>query len=171
MNKDQRFKYSDHNFRKYVLPILQIKYPGIWASTEKLKIDYQNCIDWIYAPATGKPVFFASRVWMTRPYQNHCVRWKKSTAPDLKLEVDIMIDNIKNKRLIPDHTIEAWVHDQHIYIAISDTMELWKYIMENIQNLPTIKVKNPVGYTEFLKVDFVNLPYEPYKITVPDFFT
>ncbi len=170
MKKDQRFKYSDHNFRKYVLPIIKLKFPGIWASTEKLKIDYQNCIDWIHIPENGKPVFFASRVWMSKPYPNHCVRWRKSTDPSLKLEVDIMLDNIKKNRLIPQYTIEAWIHEQYIYIAISDTLKLWHFIRDNIDTLPTIRVKNPNGYTEFLKVDFELLPFEPYKLTVPDFF-
>ena len=170
MKKDQRFTYSDQNFKKYVLPILQIKYPGHWISTIKLEIDYKNCIDWIYAPIDGPPIFFATRVWMSKPYKNHCVRWRKSTNKDLSLEVGIMLRNIEENRLIPDYTVESWVHNQYIYIAISDTRKLWNYIKQNINNLPTIKIKNPAGYTEFLRVDFHRLPYQPFLLTVPDFF-
>ena len=171
MRKEQRIKYSDHNFRKYILPILQLKYSGIWSSTEKLKIDYKNCIDWIYVPNVGKPVFIASRVWMSRPFSNHCVRYKKSTDMDAKLEVDIMLDNMRQNRLLPDYTIESWVYDSHIYIAISETIKLWTYIKNNLEDIPTIQIKNPVGYTLFKKIDFAVLDYEPYKITIPDFFS
>ena len=79
-------------------------------------------------PNVGKPVFIASRVWMSRPFSNHCVRYKKSTDMTAKLEVDIMLDNMRENRLLPDYTIESWVYDSHIYIAISETIKLWTYI-------------------------------------------
>jgi hypothetical protein len=101
---------------------------------------------------------------MARPYQNHCVRYRKSTAPQLKLETQIMLNNLDRDVIFPDYTLEAWIWDGWIYMAISDSRMLWTYIRDNEQMLPKIRLKNPDGYTEFLKINFALLPIQPKKI-------
>ena len=75
-----------------------------------------------------------------------------------------MLSNLAKDRTFPDYTLEAWIWDGWIYIAISDSRMLWTYIRDHEHNLPKIKIKNPVGYTEFLKVNFALLPQQPKKI-------
>ena len=163
MPRHKRQKRGDQIFKRWVLPILKDHYPGFWQSTSSTMIDLKHGIDWMYNSPDG-PVHFASRSWMSRPYQNHCVRWRKSTNHKIKMETGIMLDNIKKGRLIPDYTIEAWIHDGWVYIAISDSRILWETIRDKIDSLPKMRLKDQIGYTEFLRVPFSLLPQQPRKI-------
>jgi hypothetical protein len=163
LNRHKRQKRSDRLFAKWVKPVLIQHYPGFWQGTSGTHLDYKYCVDWMYNSPEG-PQHWATRSWMARPYQNHCVRYRKSTAPHQKVETQIMLSNLAKGVLFPDYTLEAWIWDGWIYIAISDSRVLWTYIRDNETDLPTIRLKNPSGYTEFLKVNFALLPVQPRKI-------
>jgi len=167
MSRHKRQKRGDRIFRKWVLPILKKHYPGRWQSTSGTSMDYLYCIDWLYDSPEGEALQFASRSWMSKPYQHHSTRYKRSTKPHLKLETEIMIANLKKNKFFPDKTIEAWIHRGWVYIAISDSRELWttiKEILENNEQIKTFSLRDPVGHTKFLQIPFTRLPNEPDKI-------
>ena len=160
----KRLKRGDHNFRKWVLPILKKYYPGRWQSTSGTHLDYTYGVDWLYDSPEGSALHISSRAWISRPYQNHCIRYRRSDKPKLKLEYQIMLDNWKNNKFMPDYRIEAWIHEGYVYIAISDSQLLWHTIDQKIDKFSTFRVKNIRGYTEFLKIPFQELLQQPRKI-------
>ena len=167
MPRHKRQKRGDRIFRKWVLPILKEHFPGRWQSTSGTSMDYLYCIDWLYDSPSGEALQFASRCWLSKPYQHHSTRYQRTTKPDLQLETQIMLANLKEGKFFPDKTIEAWIHKGWVYIAISDSRELWTTIEEMLagnERIKTFSLRDPVGYTIFLQIPFMRLPSHPHKI-------
>jgi hypothetical protein len=162
----KRQKRGDHNFKKWVLPVLQTVFPGRWQSTSGTHLDYKYGIDWMYDSPEGIPQHFATRSWLSRPYQNHCIRYRRSDRPAMPVECQIMHQNWLENKTFPDYRIEAWIHRGYVYIAISDSQLLWQVIDQKLNSgsFSTFAVRNPRSHTDFMKIPFLDLLEPPQKI-------
>ena len=165
--RHKRQKRGDRIFKAWVLPILKKDYPGVWQSTSGTHLDYKYCIDWYYTSPTGTPLQIASRSWMSRPQQHFSARYIRSSTPKIKLETGIMLHNLKKNKSFPNLTIEAFIYNGWVYIAIIDSKVLWNTVQRIIDGelaLKTFNITDPVGYTSFIKIPYDYLPVQPSKI-------
>ena len=167
MSRHKRQSRGDRIFRKWVLPILKNHYGGIWQSTSGTHLDYTYCIDWFFTCPEGIPYQVASRSWQSKPKQHFSVRYRKTSDPAQKVETQIMLDNLHQGKSFPDKTIEAFIYNGWVYIAVVDSKMLWKVIQQMIDSkeiLSIFRLKEAVGHTEFIRVPFKRLPRAPQKI-------
>lgn len=167
MRKDKRISKGENNFRTYVIPAISEWYPGLWQSTNGTIADTKYGIDWYY---TGKDcsLSVSARVWECCPKQWFGVRWKRESAPKRALEVTSRIKALENGTPISDLTIEGFIWQSWVYIAIIPSRILWEAVQVNLDALETFPVRNEYDVVHFKRVPFSLFePDQIKKIVVP----
>jgi len=158
MNNQQknRILKGEQNFKLYVIPAIKQSFPGTWISTNGLDVDFESGIDWVYIDH-GVPYTVASRVWESSPKQHFSIRWKRTGNIDQQLEVESRLKDMRQGKQLPVWTIEAFVFKGWVYVAIIDSLILWKVVREHLDELSDFWVMNESDQTIFKRVPFDRL--------------
>lgn len=167
MRKHKRIDKGEKNFKKYIIPAISKWYPGFWQSTNGTIADTKYGIDWYYTNKDcSKSV--SARVWECTPKQWFSVRWKRESAPKRALEVTSRLKALKNNDPISDITIEGFIWDSWVYVAIIPSKVLWEAVQVNLEQLQTFPVTNENDIVHFKRVPFSLFePEQLQKVILP----
>lgn len=126
MSFEKRMKQGENNFLK-IIPHLKDIFPGEWFSTAGMEIDYGSGVDFIYVHL-GQLLTMSVRVWEGKPRQWMSIRWKRTGDVSLKLEMESRLEDYRANRPLTSYTIEGWIYQNRIYVAIVPTKDLMKII-------------------------------------------
>jgi hypothetical protein len=108
----------------------------------------------------------AARVWMGMPRQHFALRWKRTSDPFRKLELDSRLDAYHSGGLVSDWTIEGFYFQDTSYIAMVPTVQLLSVVDKYMECLPRFMVRNKEDYTIFKKVCFYDFDLHDHIIKV-----
>lgn len=165
MNRKDRMTYGEQNFEKYILPLVRNHFPGVWHSCNAEPLDYEHGIDYVVTNGASITTI-AARVWMGMPRQHFALRWKRTSDPFRKLELDSRLDAYHSGGLVSDWTIEGFYFQDTSYIAMVPTVQLLSVVDKYMECLPRFMVRNKEDYTIFKKVCFYDFDLHDHIIKV-----
>jgi hypothetical protein len=159
MSKSDRMKNGDQNFKKYVIQALREEFPGVWQSTSGTMMDYKG-IDFLYTDKSQNICWsIAARVWNSYPKQHFSARWKRESDPNLKLEAQSRIEELKTLGHVHTHwTLEAFFWESWVYIAQVDSQLLWETYRRNEDDLTIFPCQNSSDRVFFKRIPWDMLP-------------
>lgn len=149
----QRLTQAEILFQNSVIPHIKECFPGTWFSTEHTPLDYEHGIDYIHVHL-HQTTTISARVWQSRPMQHFAIRWKRTGYIEQKLEMDLRLDALAIDGIHSDITIEAFVYQSKVYVAMINTKMLWEHIAQHFDELSCFYVTNPEDRTIFKRVEF-----------------
>jgi len=161
MNRQDRMTYGEQNFEKYILPLVQNKFPGVWHSCNGQPLDYEHGIDYVVMNGASMTTI-AARVWKGMPRQHFALRWKRTSDPFRQLELGSRLDALHNGGLLSDWTIEGFHFNGTSYIAMIPTIKLLECVDKHFEFLPKFIIRNQQDHTIFKKVPFLDYGLEDH---------
>jgi len=155
MNRQDRMTYGEQNFEKWILPLVQNHFPGVWHSCNGQPLDYEHGIDYVVTNGASVTTI-AARVWKGMPRQHFALRWKRTSDPFRKLELNSRLDAFHSGGLLSDWTIEGFFFQGKSYIAMIPTVELLKVVDQYFECFPRFMVQNKNDFTIFKKISFLD---------------
>lgn len=154
MNRHDRMTYGEQNFERYVLPLVQNKFPGVWHSCNALPLDYEHGIDYVVINGAHMTTISA-RIWMGMPRQWFSLRWKRTSDPFRKLELQSRLDAYLHNGMLSDWTIEGFHLNGESYIAMVPTIKLMEVVANHFESLNIFMINNNnKDHTIFKRVGF-----------------
>ena len=167
MNRQDRMTYGEQNFEKWILPLVQNHFPGVWHSCNGQPLDYEHGIDYVVMNG-AKSTTIAARVWKGMPRQHFALRWKRTSDPFRKLELNSRLDAFHSGGLLSDWTIEGFFFHGKSYIAMIPTVELLKVVDKYFECFPRFMVQNKNDFTIFKKISFLDYDLDEHIIKIID---
>lgn len=167
MNRKDRMTYGEQNFEKYILPLVQTRFPGHWHSCNGEPLDYEHGIDYVVLNGACMTTI-AARIWLSMPRQHFALRWKRTSDPFRKLELDSRLDAFHHGGLLPDWTIEGFHFQGKSYIAMIPTVQLLKVVDQYFETFPKFMVRNKQDHTIFKKISFLDYDLNDHIIKIID---
>lgn len=161
LNRKVRMKNGEQNFESFVLPLVQDIFPGVWYSCNELPLDYEHGIDYVVING-AKMTTISARVWMGMPRQHFALRWKRTSDPFRKLELDSRLTALHNGEMLSDWTIEGFHLNGHSYIAMIPTRKLLECVDKYFECLPRFIIQNQRDHTWFKQVPFYGYGLEDH---------
>ena len=169
LNRKQRMTRGEQNFEKYLLPLVQDKFPGVWHSCNEQPLDYEHGIDYVVVNGASITTI-AARVWMSHPKSHFTLRWKRTSDPFRQLELGSRMDAFHNGGLISDWTIEGFFYNDKSYVAMVPTIRLLDVVDRYFECLPKFMIQNQKDFTLFKRVSFYDYGLDDYIEKVIDRF-
>ena len=143
MNTQYRLRESDRLWFQYVVPTLRDRFPGQWRTEIGTDRDLKYGIDYTYTEKdTDKELTVSARLWKSRPCRHFALRWKRTKYPEMGLEIASRLDAIKNGGEISDLTMEGFLFNGKVWMAIIDTRRLYTAIDGIVPFLSEFTVEN-----------------------------
>lgn len=136
-----RLRESDLLWFQYVVPTLRDRFPGCWVTEIGTDRDMKSGIDYTYTE-NGKELTVSARLWKSRPCRHFALRWKRTKFPEMGLEIDSRLAAIQNGEEISDLTMEGFLYNNRLWIAIIDTRRLYTAIDGLVPFMSTFYVEN-----------------------------
>ena len=165
LNRKVRMKNGEQNFESFVLPLVQDIFPGVWYSCNELPLDYEHGIDYVVMNG-AESTTIAARVWKGMPRQHFALRWKRTSDPFRKLELNSRLDAFHSGGLLSDWTIEGFFFHGKSYIAMIPTVELLKVVDKYFECFPRFMVQNKNDFTIFKKISFLDYDLDEHIIKI-----
>jgi hypothetical protein len=129
-----------------------------------------------------KEFTISARLWKSRPCRHFALRWKRTKYPEMGLEIASRLDAIQNGGEISDLTMEGFLYNNKVWMAIIDTRRLYTAIDGIVPFLSEFTVENtgPGDLTIFKRASWdlygkmgrssgLSYPYEPSLDLIYDF--
>lgn len=141
MNTQYRLRESDRLWFQYVVPTLRDRFPGQWKTEIGTDRDLKYGIDYTYTEGS-KALTVSARLWKSRPCRHFALRWKRTKYPEMGLEIASRLEAIKNGGEISDLTMEGFLYNGKVWMAIIDTRRLYTAIDGIVPFLSEFTVEN-----------------------------
>lgn len=165
MDRKERMTYGEQNFDKWIKPLVQTRFPGIWHSCNGDPLDYEHGIDYVITNGADTTTI-AARVWKGMPRQHFALRWKRTSDPFRKLELESRLDALHSGGLLSDWTIEGFFFHGKSYIAMIPTLQLLIVVDKYLECFPRFIVQNKNDHTIFKKISFLEYGLDEHIIKI-----
>ncbi len=169
MNRTDRMTRGEQNFEKYLLPLVQDKFSGVWHSCNEQPLDYEHGIDYVVVNGASITTI-AARVWMSHPKSHFTLRWKRTSDPFRQLELGSRMDAFHSGGLLSDWTIEGFFYNNKSYVAMVPTIRLLDVVDRYFECLPKFMIQNQRDHTLFKRVSFYDYGLDEWVEKVIDRF-
>jgi hypothetical protein len=141
--KNQRIHRGDFLFTQYIIPVISGVFSGTWYSTNGLPADYLAGVDFIHVEGL-KVMTIGARVWQSYPFQHFSLRHSRTGDPRLVLEYHTKLTAYRNGGPLPDYTVEGYIYQDEIYVAMVDTRVMMEVVDRLGNALPTFSIQNSI---------------------------
>ena len=100
------------------------------------------------------------------PRQHFALRWKRTSDPFRKLELESRLDALHSGGLLSDWTIEGFFFHGKSYIAMIPTLQLLIVVDKYLECFPRFIVQNKNDHTIFKKISFLEYGLDEHIIKI-----
>lgn len=141
MSTQKRLQESDRLWLNYVVPTVRDRFPGQWCTEIGTEKDLKHGIDYTYTEG-DKVLTVSARLWKSRPCQHFALRWKRTLYPEMGLEIHSRLLAIETGGEISDLTMEGFLYNNKLWLAIIPTLKLYTAIDGIVPFLSEFTVEN-----------------------------